>query len=121
MASLSAGDAGMLLDTAVDRLDRKVGQRQTLVTWIRAVLLKHTAFLMSSGGADTTTPVHGRVPYRMQGGRSTKSKEQFFQTGDPILAARCTAFYLCLCTGTDGLTAALSSLNLHGNILGPCK
>lgn len=41
----------MLLETAVERLDYKIGQRQVLVAWIKAVLLRHTAYLMSSGGA----------------------------------------------------------------------
>ena len=50
VANLSAADAASLLDTAVDRLDRKIGQRQTLISWIKAVLLRHTAYLMSSGG-----------------------------------------------------------------------
>ena len=50
VSNLSAGDAGLLLETAVDRLESRVGQRQVLVMWIKAVLLRHTAYLMSSGG-----------------------------------------------------------------------
>ena len=48
--NLAAADAGTLLDVAVSRLDNKQGEGQVMATWIRAVLLKHTAYLMSTPG-----------------------------------------------------------------------
>lgn len=46
--NLAATDAGTLLEVAVNRLDSRQGEGQTVATWIRAVLLKHTAYLMST-------------------------------------------------------------------------
>lgn len=46
--NLAAADAGTLLEVAVSRLDSRQGEGQTVATWIRAVLLKHTAYLMST-------------------------------------------------------------------------
>jgi len=46
--NLAATDAGTLLEVAVSRLDGRQGEGQTVATWIRAVLLKHTAYLMST-------------------------------------------------------------------------
>jgi hypothetical protein len=55
--NLAAADAGTLLEVAVSRLDSRQGEGQTVATWIRAVLLKHTAYLMSTPGAACTPKI----------------------------------------------------------------
>lgn len=63
---LAPGDAATFIKTAVQRLQSTPSRAEALATWIRAVLLHHTAYLMgSSSTADTLTYLYQLIEARM--------------------------------------------------------
>ena len=50
VARLEAADAGTLLEVCVSKMQARVNRGANLALWIRAVLLRHTAYLMATPG-----------------------------------------------------------------------